>query len=162
MNLYQLADCMKSVEDAVNDGASPEEVAAALASIEEDIKTKCVQVAYFIRNLSADAEALKSEEARLSARRKETENHIERLKKYLADGMSENNLSKAGDGIINVTRGKPRPILVIDSEIDIPDDYRRIKTETSIDKKSLLADLKEGKEIQGASVGESKPSITIK
>ena len=93
MNLYQLADCMKSVEDELDNGASPEEVAAALESIEADIKTKCVQVAYFIRNLSADVESLKAEEARLSKRRKEAENHVERLKQYLADGMAENSLT---------------------------------------------------------------------
>ncbi len=162
MNLYQLADCMKSVEDEINNGASPEEVAAALESIEADIKTKCVQVAYFIRNLSADVESLKAEEARLSKRRKEAENHVERLKQYLADGMAENSLTKTGDGIISVTRGKPKPALIIDSEDDIPDQYRKIKTESSFDRKALLDDLKAGQEIPGASVGESKPSITIK
>lgn len=162
MNLYQLAGCMKSVEDEINNGASPEEVAAALESIEADIKTKCVQVAYFIRNLSADVESLKAEEARLSKRRKEAENHIERLKQYLADGMAENSLTTTGDGIISVTRGKPKPALIIDSEDDIPDQYRKIKTESSFDRKALLDDLKAGQEIPGASVGESKPSITIK
>lgn len=162
MNLYQLADCMKSVEDELNNGASPEEVAAALESIETDIKTKCVQVAYFIRNLSADVESIKAEEARLSKRRKEAENHVERLKQYLAYGMAENGLTTAGDGVISVTRGRPKPALVIDNEDDIPDEYRKIKTESSFDRKALLDDLKAGQEIPGVSVGESKPSITIK
>lgn len=162
MNLYQLADCMKSVQDELENGASPDDVEAALESIEADIKTKCVQVAYVIRNLSADVEALKTEEARLANRRKEAENHIERLKQYLCDGMKQNGINKAGDGIINVTLGRPKPALTIESEDDIPDHYRKIKTSSSIDRMALLDDLKAGKEIPGASVGESKPSIIIK
>lgn len=162
MNLYQLADCMKSVEDELENGASPDEVTAALESIEADIKTKCVQVAYVIRNISADVESLKAEEDRLSKRRKEAENHIERLKQYLCDGMKQNSMKKAGDGVINVTLGSPKPALTIDNEDEIPDHYRKIKTSSSIDRKALLDDLKGGQEVPGASVGESKPSITIK
>ena len=39
MNLYQLNDCMKQAEDALNDGATPEEVAEAIAAIKMERPT---------------------------------------------------------------------------------------------------------------------------
>lgn len=162
MNLYQLNDCMKQAEDALNDGATPEDVAAAIDAIEVDFKQKCVQVAYFMRNLEGDIEKCKAEEARIADRRKAMQAHHERMKEYLADGMMKAAISKADDGIIGVTCGKPKPMLVIDDEDLIADEYRRIKVASSIDKEALLNAMKEGAEVSGAHIGESKPSITIK
>lgn len=162
MNLYQLNDCMKQAEDALESGASPDDVADALDALEIDFKQKCVQIAYLMRNLNADIEAIKSEELRLASRRKSAEAHHDRLKQYLADGMRLAGLPKADDGIISVSCGKPRPVLLLEDEALIPDDYRVIKTESSIDKKTLLDALKAGAAVPGATIGESKQSITIK
>ncbi|MDF1830644.1 siphovirus Gp157 family protein [Cycloclasticus pugetii] len=162
MNLYQLNDCMKQAEDALNDGATPEEVAEVIAAIEMDFKQKAVNIAYFMRNLSGFVESVKSEEVRLSTRRKQYEAHIDRMKNYLSDGMKESGITKADDGVISVSYGKPKPLLVIDDESCIPEKYLAIKVISSVDKKALLNDLKIGEEVKGASIGESKPSITIK
>lgn len=162
MNLYQLSDCMKQAEDALNDGATPEEVAEAIAAIELDFKQKAVNIAYFMRNLSGFIDSVKAEEARLSAKRKQYEAHIDRLKQYLSEGMKSSEITKADDGVISVSYGKPKPLLVISDESCIPEKYLSIKVSSSVDKKALLSDLKNGEQVEGASVGESKPSITIK
>ncbi len=162
MNLYQLNDCMKQAEEALDSGASPDEVSDVIDSLEIDIQQKCVQVAYFMRNLNSDIEAIKAEETRLAERRKVNEAHYDRLKQYLADGMKISGLTKAGDGVISVSYGKPKPILVLSNEDAVPDDFLVIKTSVSIDKKNLLDALKAGEEVPGATIGESKPSITIK
>lgn len=162
MNLYQLHDCMKQAENAMNDGATPEEVTQALDALEIDFKQKCVQVAYFMRNLEGDIEKCKAEEARIADRRKAMQAHHDRLKDYLADGMRTAEITKADDGVIGVSYGKPKPMLVIESEESIPDDYRTIKVTSAIDKKALLSAMKDGAEVEGAHIGESKPSITIK
>lgn len=49
--------------------------------MERDAKIE--NIACYIKNLTADAKALKEEEAALSARRKTTEKKVERLKDYL-------------------------------------------------------------------------------
>lgn len=162
MNLYQLHDCMKQAEDALSDGASPEDVAQVIDALEIDFRQKCVQIAYFIKNLEGDIDKCKAEELRIADRRKSMQAHYDRLKEYLAEGMIKAGIGKADDGVIGVSCGKPRPMLVIDDEESVPDDYRTIKVSAVIDKKMLLSAIKDGAEVEGAHIGESKPSITIK
>ena len=162
MNLYQLHDMMKQAEDALNDGHSPDDVAATIEALDIDFKQKCVQVAYFMRNLESDIKAIKAEEDRLSSRRNITQKHYDRLKEYLADAMVSAGENKASDGVIGVTIGKPKPILVINDDSSIPDSYRKIKVSTSVDKTALLNALKDGADVDGAEIGEGKHSVSIK
>lgn len=165
MNLYQLNDAIQQVQDASDEGASTDEVVAALESIEMDFKEKAQNVAYMIRNLTSNAEMIKAEECRLALRRKATENHAARLKEYLVENMRAAEIDSVDDGKLKASVVKPKPMLVVTKEDSIPVEYLSIKTSTAVDKKALLAALKElpeGETIPGAEIGESKPGLTIK
>lgn len=165
MNLYQLNEAIQQVQDAANDGASPEEVKVALESIEMDFKDKAQNVAYMLRNLTSNIESIKSEEARLAERRKAAEAQASKLKEYLIENMRAANIDSVDDGKLRASVVKPKPMLVVTEEDSIPVEYLSIKTSTSVDKKALLAALKElpeGETIPGAVIGESKPGLTIK
>lgn len=165
MNLYQLNDALQQIQDAANDGAAPDDIKAALESVEMDFKEKAQNVAYMIRNLLSNVEAIKAEESRLAERRKATERQAEKLKEYMIENMRAANLDKVDDGKLRASVVKPKPMVIITSEDDVPLDYVNIKTSTAVDKKALLAALKElpeGETIPGAEIGESKPGLTIK
>lgn len=65
-----------------------------LEGIECEFINKAENVAAYIKLIKAQAEMLKQEEAKLSARRKQKENRAENLKAYLLESMKKVNLSK--------------------------------------------------------------------
>lgn len=160
MNLYQLNDMFAQIEEAADNGASPDDVRAALESIEVDFKDKAVQVAYFVKNLTGHYDSIDAEIKRLTEVKRIKAAHIERLKAYLADNMTE--IKKASDGVVTVSYVKPKPKLDIDDESAIPPEWLDFKTVVSPKKPEILAALKSGSEILGCSIGESKASVMIK
>jgi hypothetical protein len=90
---------------------------------------------------------------------------VAKLKEYLVENMRAAEIKKIDDGVVSATVVNPKPVLTITSEDDIPQEYLNIKTSVAVDKKGLLAALKElpeGETIPGAVIGESKPGLTIK
>lgn len=59
----------------------------ALDELSEQFEEKAENIALFIKNTNAEAEAMKREEKKLSERRKSLENKANRLKSYLSDTM---------------------------------------------------------------------------
>lgn len=59
----------------------------AFAQLQMDREQKIENVALFIKNLEAEAKAIKDEEASLKARREPLENKATRLRKYLEDAL---------------------------------------------------------------------------
>lgn len=162
MNLYELSDAMRQVQEAAESGADDDSVAQALEQLQGEFKEKAQGVAYVIRNLGATYNAIDDEIKRLQARKSSLFSRIDRLKQYLIENMRSEGMTSIDDGILRATVSKPRPVAVIEDDFMIPDSYMKIKTDVLIDKKQLFDDLKSGKEVPGAKLGESKPSLTIK
>lgn len=59
----------------------------SFAQLQMDREQKIENVALFIKNLEAEAKAIKDEEASLKARREPLENKAKRLRKYLEDAL---------------------------------------------------------------------------
>lgn len=117
---------------------------------------KIENVACWIKNLTADAEALKNEEAKLAKRRKSMENKAESLKNYLqwaCDGEKYN-------GIRAAVSFRSSTSVAIDDLTKIPKEYIRTKVTEEPDKATLKKLLAE-KEIPGAHL-ETKLSTVIK
>ena len=84
MKLYELTEQWNDVYSLMEDGETDEQVIQdTLEGIEGEIEDKADNYAKIIRNLQADAEALKAEEDRLNRRRKSVESHIQWLKDNL-------------------------------------------------------------------------------
>jgi hypothetical protein len=162
MNLYELSEAMRQVQEAAESGADESEVSEALEQLEGEFKDKAQGVAYVIRNLSALSSAISDEAKRLQSKKTALTSKIARLEQYLIENMRSEGIKSIDDGILRATVSKPRPIAVIEDDAAIPDSYMRIKTDVAVDKKLLLDDLKEGKEVPGAKLGDSKPGLTIK
>ena len=109
-----------------------------------------------LKQLDADGDAIKSEEKRLSERRKTFENNAERLKSTLFSAMKSTGNEKIKTPLFNINIQKNPPSVVIEDGAAIPDEYL-IPQDPKIDKRGLLQAINDGADFKGISIlqGES-------
>ena len=146
--LYELTTGYKNIEYLIEMGESTEELEAVLNSIGGEIEDKAENIAKIIKNNEADIKAFKEEEKRIAERRKTLENDVKRLKEYLYNNMKLTGKTKFKRGTFSFNIDKnPASVEITNADI-ISSDY---KTYTEVlDRKAILQDLKDGKDVQGA------------
>jgi len=162
MQLYEITENLKQLSQMIEDGVDESQLIDALNDVNEAFEEKAKSILFLIRNIEGNIELSKIEESRLSNRRKSMEKQLDSIKSYLIMNMTESGKTKIDNGVIKASYIKPKPSLMLSDESVIPDEYRVPKVTIAIDKKLLLSDLKEGKEVKGASIGESKAGLSIK
>jgi hypothetical protein len=131
-----------------------------LAAISEALEDKVEHTAKFVRNLESDIEALKAEEKRLADKRKVLENKVCSIKEYLQHEMEFAGLDKVKRATVTVSiQNNPPSVQVLDESL-IPDTYM-IPVAPKLDKKAILSVLKEGDEVPGCEMQQTR-SIRIK
>ena len=152
--LYELSTGYKNIEYLLENGEDNEELAAVLNSLDAEIEDKAENIAKILKNNEADIKAFKEEEKRLAERRKALENSNKRLKEYLEDNMKMTGKTKFKKGTFSFNIAK-NPASVEITNVDIISSDYKVLTET-LDKKAILQDLKNGKDIQGAILKQSE------
>lgn len=153
MKLYELTSNYAAVLDKAEE-VGLEVLKDTLESIEEEIEDKAENIAKMVKNLEAEAKAIKEEEERLAARRKSVENKKDHLKIYLQDQLEVAGLSKIKRPTLTVSiQNNPPSVKVIDEKLL---NAYMVPVEPKLDKKTLLADLKEGKQVAGAEIYQSR------
>lgn len=154
MNLYELSTSYQQIQSMIEDGQ--EGLEDTLESLNDAIEEKAVGYAKVIRNLEGQANAIKEEEKRLADRRKHLESNIKRLKDFLEASMINNNLRKIKTELFSFNIQKNPPGLDVFDDKQIPENYL-IPQEPKIDRKTIIQELKTGKEIPGVQIkqGES-------
>jgi len=137
-------------------------VADTMESIDGEFEDKAISLMTVVSNMSGDVLAINAEIERLSARKKTIENHQDNMRDYLKTNMEESNINKITCPLFTITLAKGRDVVQIDDFDKIPVDYLNIKTSMEPMKREILAALKEGEEINGASMVKSPNSIRIK
>lgn len=100
MKLYELVKEMEDLVALSECGEIPEEaIRDTLEGLQGEINEKAEQIALTVKQLVAEAAAIKQEEQRLAERRKAKENAAESIKRYLSEM-----LLKAGIGKIDTAR----------------------------------------------------------
>lgn len=150
MTLYELSDQMYSLLQKMEEPAPEDpderltwEIACqdTLTMLLDDFAEKAEGYGCVLKQLQADAEALKGEERRLSSRRKAIENNIERMREAMKSAMLLTGQKKVKTELFSFGVS-PRLDLVIDADVtEIPDDLVRVKAEP--DKTAIKAYLKE-------------------
>jgi hypothetical protein len=162
MQLYEITENLKQLGQMIEDGVDESQLIDALNDVNEAFEEKAKSILFLIRNIEGNIELSKIEESRLANRRKSMEKQLDSIKSYLVMNMAESGKNKIDNGVIKASYIKPKPVLVLSDESIVPDSYKQPKVTVSIDKKLLLSDLKDGKEVEGASIGESKAGLSIK
>ena len=126
----------------------------------EDRKVKIESIALYIKNLAAEAEAIKAEELSLQERRKSKEGKISRLKDYLVNSMN-----MAGEKKFETAKTCLSFLssvgVVITNEIAVPEIYKKVVAEIKIDKTAIKKALKSGETVDGAYL-ETRQNIQTK
>ena len=158
MNLYELsADLI-----ALNDIESVEDLETIREIIKQEIQNKSTGIVAVVRNLESNIAAIDTEIKRLQELKRLKQNNITRLKEYTKECMNIQGIKKLETSLGNISiRETPASVKILD-ETKIPLEYLNVKQVTSIDKKTLLDDLKDGLILEGIAELSQGTSLTIK
>lgn len=167
--LYELTEAFRKfnqlVEDALDNVDNLEEddlqmFVDTIESINDSIENKVENIVKFMKNIESDIEGFKKEEKRLYTRRKYLENKYEGLKNYMAGQLTLAKLKQVNAGSFKVKfQNSPASVEVL-NENDVPSIYREAQPD-KINKKDLLKDLKDGKQIAGVLLIDDKQHLRI-
>lgn len=113
-----------------------------------------------IKNLTAEADAIREEEKTLAARRQAKEKIVERLKNAVAASMTLQDEAKFETAKVAFSFRKSEVVEITDID-KLPAKYVTVKTTTAPDKTAIKAALKSGETIEGASL-ISKQNLQVK
>lgn len=164
MSLYELASDLYAV---INDGLVYDEEtgeivwdAENLGELKMTFDDKAEAVAMFIKNLEADADAIKAEKKKLDKREKIKRGKADRLREYLRDCLEMNGLKLVDTPKARISTRLSTYVNVTDED-KVPEMFRKVKTVESIDKTSVGKALKAGEEVDGCELAE-RSSLQIK
>lgn len=148
MTLYEIDKALMAAFDAAVDAETGEiindDAYADFCQLDMDRNAKIENIGLWIKDLKADAEAIRAEELLLSGRRRAKENKLEKLKSWLSYALDGEKFETAK---LRISYRKSQSV---EADLDkLPDKYLRFR-DPEPDKKKLAADLKAGKEIPGA------------
>jgi len=158
MNLYELSSDLI----ALNDIESVEDLEVIREIIKQEIQNKSTGIVAVVRNLESNIAAIDTEIKRLQELKRLKQNNITRLKEYTKECMNIQGIKKLETSLGNISiRKTPASVKILD-ETKIPLEYLNVKQVTSIDKKTLLDDLKDGLILEGIAELSQGTSLTIK
>lgn len=137
-----------------------DEIINQLEATEDEFEEKCENTAMVLRELAAQAAAIKAEEKRLAERRKSIENNIEAIKSRLLTFMVQTGKTNFKTTLFSFSARDTSGALVVDNESKIPANYL-IPQPPKIDKAAVKAAIKSGVKVDGAHI-EPSQSLTIK
>lgn len=163
ISLYHMTENYRQALADLTDADLPDEVVAdTLEALEGELIQKGQAVAAFALNLSAEIDAIKTVEKRISDRRKALEKRADNLRDYLRTNMEKAGISeiKALDGSFTAKLAKGRPSVVIDDESLIPDDSEFVRWKREVSKTAIADAIKNGQDVPGAHI-EVRPSLRL-
>lgn len=161
MNLYELSQNYLNLQVLLENPEVPQDIINnSLNEVGENFETKAENIAKLIKVTESDIKAFKEEENRISDKRKSLENRVKALKEYLDGAMKATGKTKFKHGTFSFNIQKNAPNVDILDEKLIPRKFY-VDQAPVLDKKTLLAALKDGEEITGAKLKQTE-SLRIK
>lgn len=152
MKLYEIEQAMMECVDLETGEIIDEEMIEALNMAKEE---KIENICLWIKNLQAEAIALKTEKDNFADRERVTKNKIESLKKYISHVLDGQKFETTK---VKVGFRKSTSLEILESAI-IPDNF--LITKTEVDKAGLKKAVKDGLEVEGVFLSENR-NISIK
>lgn len=164
MTLYELTnDYQNLLEMAEDPDIDPVVLADTMEAIEGEIEIKADGYARIIRQMEADAAALKAEADRITNRRRVIENNIRTMKNRLEDAMIATGKVKFKTELFSFGIQKNPARVVLDEQYieNLPAEYL-IAQDPKVDTAKIKEDLKAGKDLQGIAHLEQDSSLRIR
>ena len=167
MTLYEITGELLELQNMIEEGADPDVVNDTIESVEFDLEQKAEGYVMVIRNLEAQAKAIKDEEKRLREKRLSAENGIERLKKRLFDSMNATGKKKLNAGVFTLSvqkNGGALPVIIDEDVMNMPQEMLKIdiKPDTKRIAELLQDDQKSRYYSKFAHFGERGESLRIR
>lgn len=159
--IYEIADKYKLIQSLIEEGAPEDAFVEALLVIDGELSEKLENYAMIITNVQSNIDGKKFEAKRLLERAKAEEESIKRMKNNMQFAMVAAGQTKVKGEKFNFTVQKNPPSLKVLDEDLIPQSFVTVQEVKNIDKKAILAELKNGAEIDGVEISQGE-SIRIR
>lgn len=145
MQLYKIASKYEFAFKKMSEDneLSSEIIEDSLADVKDDFDNKVINVSYAIKNLEAEAKAVKDAEKSMAERRKNIEKRIKNIEDYLLHNMERCGITEIKCPYFVIKVKNCPPSVKILSEEFIPDEFMRVKETKEPDKTKLKEHLKE-------------------
>jgi hypothetical protein len=153
LTLYEIEAAYREMLESLCDPEANhpmQAIADTLEGIEGQFQDKAVNVAKFMRNLEASAEAIKEVEEKMSQRRKALESRAKWLREYLKGNMEKAAVTKIESPWFVLSIQKNPAALKIVDEAAIPPFFKTEVVTFELDKASIKQTLEAGEEVPGA------------
>ena len=169
MTLYEIDAQIAALDGAAEDDMLIDaetgeliSVSQALDALRMEREAKLENVACWVKNLSAEADAIREEENRLVKRRKAAEMKAANLKSWLLAAMTreDGTTDKLKTGRVAISVKRNPPSTVVDDEL-LPSTYKVAKITYQPNKEMIKRELLSGGEVPGAHL-EYGRSVVIK
>lgn len=158
MNLFKLTKNYQNVLE-IAEQLDAETLKDTLDSIDEAINIKVENTAYVVKQLDANVAAIDTEIKRLQAMKSAQSNNAKNLKLYIQESMEKVGLDKVQGNLIKVAIQNNPPSLLVKDEQSL--NGYLVEQPPTLDKKSIIKHLKEGIEVVGAELQQTR-SIRIR
>lgn len=158
MNLFKLSQNYMQVIHMAEE-LDEETLKDTLDSINESIELKVENTAYVIKTLEANVAVIDTEIKRLQAMKSAQVNNAKNLKLYIQESMEKVGLDKVQGKTIKVTIQNNNQSVRVENEEALKEYL--VEQAPELDKKALLNDLKNGVEVHGAELQQTR-SIRIR
>jgi predicted nuclease with TOPRIM domain len=161
--LYQLANDYQQAMDELSaiDDLSEEILRDTLDGLAGDLEQKSLQIAAYIKNIEAEASAIKEIEESRKDKRQRLERRLAKLKDYLKFNLERCNIKKISSPELDIAIQKNPYSLVIEDANLIPAEFIHVKEEVVIDRVLIKQALKDGAHVPGIRL-ESSNRLSIK
>jgi len=164
MTILELSSEYMALLSMLEDPDADEEIINdTLEAIDGELEVKADGYARVMRQMDADATAIKAEEERLYRRRKALEDRSAWLKHRLQMVMEQTGKTKFRTELFSFGIQKNPASVVIDEQYieNIPEEYL-IRQDPKIDRQRIKDDLKAGKDLNGIAHLEQSESLRIR
>jgi len=153
LSLYQLSSTYLEALDNLTDPEMDlpiEAVTDTLEGLSGEMEEKAINVAKFMRNIEATANAIKEAETAMAKRRKALENRASWMKDYLKGSMEHTGITKIECPYFKLSIQKNPAAVNIINEDTIPDKFKEQVISWKVDKTAIKKAIQSGKTIPGA------------
>ena len=158
MKLYEIDQEIQNIFDSMSVDEETGEVSLdeeALGALQEQRTQKLENAACYVKDLEAMAKAIREEEKVLAERRKAMENKAGRIREWISFNIGDDKIETArckistrkGPEFVDGDCGRIMAWATAHNRL-----YDLVEIKTSLNKKNLLAALKDGEEIDGAEI----------
>lgn len=132
-----------------------------LAHLQDQIEIKAVNVAAYIKNLEAEAQAIKTAQENLARRQKRVITKIAYLKNYLKDNLQRCGINKVHHPLLSIALVKNPPKLNISNVDLIPSEYVYMEQTIVVEERKIKQAIKNGNTVPGCELIQDE-SIRIR